>query len=909
MTDITKLLRTLLEEELPEPPVTDEEESSATSKNVRQFYTAIKNQGLSDKTLLSFQDDWNTIKSHAQIIATTIEQYRAKWNIPSDLTGEDLTNQVANSLVRLKLYFYLAMGLFQDQIMAQAQKNMTGQLNAAILGAKLRKPTPKAIKTIQAIFMNLPDDLKQIALDKDDLLSNAITASTKEESFILNTIEKIFLKEDLSSLIADDQDAAMDVLFDKAFVKFLRTFLFANVKDLPNIDEDIYLHFSNPSKINTDIRDVKLRVAGIKKNRGEFDTKGDLYSKYEPISGDADSQVINDLSNIQDPTEVPQSSNPDSLSAVTYDPKNAKEAADKEIIFTHSNLLLKYFNTPNWASLVAEELERLRRNPGSKITYFNNKELKFETKELLSILFDDTDEYLADTVGPASLLTFDVLTNVADTLVSVTGEAVPVTPEILATVSEGLLRSAQDRSTDWFNISDLPSRYKEEIRQYLKLENIPSFNVANTALKGNSPKEKYLDMLQRELLTTQDGARKRDLQVYIAKIQASENPTHIDALAKLAGIAGSSMSNIKQTSATVATPSSDEDKKLAKKVGDTLYDKFAVFLPGTTSKAFEYSGRTYSTRPELASLILTLSPEELNTLWTNIQNGSIPMNDRNKSSFMSQTGASGQTSINGLTAAMTGLLKNKGGITEAIATKPVVERPEELLRKAYIAFFTKEATPILQSTLVILKKLSTFLIAMIRLFEAYNKYLNRSNKSLEFSLSNEEILEIDDLQSFFTSGPNKKNFAADLLLDQLRNGLINETAVTNIINAFEANVNNPAYTNPIVDPIMQDAFVRLRDWLVNDVDPKEEFGFRHALAMFEKQGKIDLLQNLLYKLRNHLNGMLSQSSRDGSVGTMSKKRLMDEIIRGTYGTPLAQKEAPDGSGAELKSIPFADDED
>jgi DNA-binding ferritin-like protein (Dps family) len=897
MTDLLKIIQVALNESEKEA------ETSSAGVNIKPVYDAIKAANITDRQLLSFRDGWDTIQQQARTMADIIQQFRPKYGIQSDLTGDDLVEQMAQSLVRLKLYFYLAMDLYQYQM------DRYGGIRADSLGASLRKPKDK---NLIDMFKQLPDEFKRIVLEKDDILSNALMVDF-EESVILKEILKLVedVNTDISSLIADDQNTAMDILFNEAFNKFIRAFLFANVKDLAKIDEDIYLRFSNPSKINTRLRDIKLKAQGVKKVRGENDTKSDLYTKYEPVTGEGRGEIVNDLSNLPEPAEAdPQLTNPDLLDAITYEPKNKKEEKDKEVIFSHSNLLLKYFNTPNWASIAAELLERLMINPGSKIKVFNTADLKFEDKNFLKMALDDTDTYLEDTVVRASLLTFELLSNTADLLITITGEPVEINEEVLGKVRAALIQSTEERSTQWFKIRDLPSRYKEELRQALKLDTIPSFIVStNNALKGNTVKEKILDLLRREMLTA-DQARKNDLADIIREIEKTEDQVRIEGLAKIAKIKPQTLSNIlgnTRPENAVATPTiaSPEEKKLAKKIGDTLYDKFGVFIPNSVNKAFEYNGRAYVGRPEIAAFVSTMSPENLNKLWQDIKSGAITMSDKNNTPFMNQTGGPGQASINSFTAAIKELLKLRGVMTEAVAVK---EDPSLDLENAYIAFFTQQAAPILQHTLVELKKLSSFLVAMVRLFNAYNNYLARGSnaKHKYMALSNEELEEIEDLQDFFVSGPNKHNFAGNQLVDDLRNIRIDEVMVSRIVNAYEANKDNPAYTSPINDPEMQTAFRLFKEWVMAVFSGDTKTTFERAFDKYEQTGNINMLREVLSKNKNEIEARLKDSGYGFGTGYMSKLRIMNEIIRGTFGTPFAgKKEAPVETGATQKVNPLS----
>jgi hypothetical protein len=899
MMNLSKIIKITLNEADEQPA------ASSAGINVRPVYDAVKLAGITDKQILSFQDGWPVIQQQAKVIADIIEQFRPKYNIQSDLVGEDLANQIAQSLVRLKLYFYLAMDLYQYQL------DKYGTIRNDALGAVLRKPKDKYLVDM---FKQLPDEFKKIVLEKDDILSNALMVNF-EESIILKEILKLTedVNTDLSSLIADDQHSAMDILFGEAFNKFIRAFLFANVQDLPKIDEDIYLRFSNPSKVNTRLRDIRLKAQGVKKTRGETDTKSDLYTKYEPVTGEGTGEVINDLENLPQPDEAaPYIADPDILDTLVYEPKSEKEQKDKEIIFSHGNILLKYFNTPNWASIAAELLERLMINPGSKIRSFNTVDLKFEDKEFLKMMLDDTDVYLEDTTVRASLLTFDILSNTAELLITLTGEPVEITEDILGKVKVALLQSTTERNTPWFKIKDLPSRYKEEIRQTLKLDSIPSFNVStNTILKGNTFKDKVLDLLQRELLTAEP-SRKNDLIDIIKEIEKTEDPVRIEGLAKIAKIKPQTISNLLGVTKSDEVPSTEpqkvsgpEEKKLAKKIGDTLYDKFGIFIPNSVNKAFEYNGRAYVGRPEIAAFISTMSPENLNRLWQDIQSGAIPMSDKNNTPFMSQTGASGQASITGFSNAMKELLKLRGVITEAVTVK---EDPSLDLENAYITFFAHQAAPILQQTLVELKKLSSFLVAMVRLFNAYNNYKARGEdaKHKYMALSNEELEEIEDLQDFFVSGPNKQNFAGNKLVDDLRNVRIDEVLISKIVNAYEANKDNPAYTSPINDPQMQTAFNHFKEWITSVFSGPLKTTFEQAFNKYEQTGNIGLLRDALASNKNEIEARLKSSNYGSETGYMSKMRLMNEIIRGTFGTPFAgKKEAPVETGATQKVNPLS----
>jgi hypothetical protein len=890
MTDLLKLIHKTL----------NEADENPVKANLAPVYAAVKEAGITDKHLMSFQDGLDTIRSQSEQIAAVIEKFRPIFNVQSDLTGEDLVNQITESLVRFKLYFYLAMDLYQFQM------TKYGAIKAPALGASLRNPKDKQLTSM---FNQLPDEFKVMVLSKDDILSKAIMR-TFGESIILNQILKLVedRSTDLSSLIADDQNTAMDILFDEAFNKFIRAFFFANVSDLPTIDENIYLRFSNPSKVLTRLRDQQLKVSGTKKTRDENDTQSDKKTLYTPVTGEGQNEVENDLASIpvKDEDSTVHIDNPDALQAINYVPKNEKEVRDKEVIFSHSNLLLKYFNTPNWASIAAELLERLMTNPGSKVKYFNTVDLKFEDKALLQLMLDDTDVYLEDTVVRASLLTFDALSSTADILVTLTGEPVEINEEILGKVQAALVSVTTERGTPWFNIKDMPPRYKEEIRQFLKLDTIPSFNVSTTTtLTGNTFKDKVLDLLRREALSA-EGSRKNDLTTIITEVEKTENEARIDALAKLAGIGGLSLRNLAVVTGANELPKtqSADEKKLAKKIGDTIYDKFATYLPGTTNKVFEYNGRGYVTRPEVTALILTMSNENLSKLWQDIQDGSIVMS--NGTSFMSQTGASGQASIKGLTNAVNDLLKLRGVITESV--EPVKANSSLDLENAYTTFFVHQAAPILQQTLVELKKLSSFLVAMIRLFNAYNNYLARGEnaKHKYMSLSNEELEEIEDLQDFFVNGPNKHNFAGNQLVDDLRNIRIDEVMVSKIVNAYEANKDNPAYTSPINDPTMQTAFNKFKEWLMSIFGGSTKTAFDQAFNKYEQTGNIGLLREILVKNRQEIEARLKDANYGSETGYMSKLRLMNEIIRGTFGTPFAgKKEAPAETGATQKINPLS----
>lgn len=880
------------------------ENSGEISSRRDSLYAAIKESGISGKTVFNLEDGLSQIREQAAIIGKHIEEFRASQNVVRNLSGDDLVTALANSIVRLKLYFWYTLGIYQEKV------HHTGKLDAQTTMGALWKPNRYQLGDLRSIFAQMPDDFKQIVFSKNDFLTQHLRIA---ESTISKTINKLLEAEGFQSsetmdLDSNTEDFAINYLFSYAFQMLVKQYSDASLADIDKIDERIFKYFSNPFHVNTAIRTAKDVAMGKTKMQVNPDTgkrervlnPARARGIIEPKVSDGDNEITNAIDQtVQDPSDAPISNATiDNLDLVTHSGETSKEAHDRPLIFSSDNFLIKYFNTLNYMSILGELLSRWSVNPGSKITYFNHNSLEMSETALLSLLFNDSDTYVDNTAVPLATLATDMLAESAELLVNITGQPISINENTISALStmlaggDGVTGLADKHGLSWFKIKGLPGRQKEYLRRYLKIEELPEFSVNDTAvLAGNSVKEKLIDRLKKEMLVP--GAKTEVLKQIIAKMHLTDNPTELERLASIAGLSGYSIKNIRNLSPDAAehkeklAQTKSNDAELSKRVAASLYDKFAVFADGSMDKVFFYGGTTYN-KKQLPAFVASLSGEELTKLWSDIKSGTLLTALNVPFMSLVSTGP-GKKAVEALTANIEALLANKGGLTEGVITEGAVENASAILEAKYVEFFATEIAPILQQVLVEVKKLGPFLVSMIRLFEMYDEYLTKT-KHKDSNLSNEELDEIEDLINFFKTGPNSQNFAAHKLRNQLRRELLPESVVTNIANAFEANKDNSLLVTPTADPVLRESLPSLKNWILTHFDTTGEYGFENAFLHLEKTGDVGRLRELLYANRDALSRVLYG-------GKLSK--LVTEIIRGTYGSNNIQQKAPVETGADF----------
>lgn len=882
----------------------DESENTGEISGRRDaLYTALEADGITGKALFNLEDGLPQIQTHAKRIALRIEEFRDAKKVVRDLSGDDLVSAIVDSIVRVKLYFWYTIGIYQEKV------HLTGKLDSQTTMGALWKPNRSQLSDLKAIFSALPNEFKTIVFNKTDFLTSYLSI---KESKILSTLYGITEAEGFQSSATMDLDSnaenfAIDYLFDYAFQIFIKEYSNASIKDLPKIDETIFKHFSNPFHVNNVLRSAKDRAMG--KTKMELDPETGKMKRVlnpklsrgvvEPKLSDGDTEISNAIDQtIQDPAEAPISdATIDNLDIMTHSGETEKEAKDRPILFSSNNFLLKYFSNMSYLSIAGELLNRWSEVPGDKITFFDHSSLEMREIPLLTLLFNSSNSYVTDTAVPVSVLSVDVISESADFLVSLTGEPIPIDDSVLNGLNNMFLGDSSitaRHNLPWFQIKTLPGRYKEYLRTYLKLSTLPEFAINDSAtLVGNSVKEKLIDRLKRQLLIP--GTDQAKLKQIIASMHVTENPIELERLAMLAGLSGATIKNIR-----VSAPDSSEhaqalalhktsDMELSKKVAASLYDKFSILSKDTLDKLFYYNGNEIN-KKQLPTFVASMSKQELSSLWDDIKSGALQTSMGVPFLSLASTGP-GKKAVDTLTANIEALLKTKGSLSEGILVEGAIETASDILQEEYVKFFVAQIAPILQKIVIDLKKLGSFLVSMIKLFEKYSAYqkdVNQKHKNTR--MTNEELDEIEELLSFFSSASNNTLFTAHFLRNQLRRELLDSNTVAKIANAFEANKNNRELITPTADPVLGAALPKLKNWLLTYFDKHNEYGFLAAFEHLEKTGDISKLRDLLYKNRDALGSLLS----GGSIAKLTK-----EIMRGTYGSEKQEK-APVETGADIQ---------
>lgn len=889
----------------------DAESITASRKNgvkyeLRPLYNALREAGFSGASIFEFQQTLPEIQSKAKQIAEKIEEFRASVNPPivSDLTGEGLANEIANSIVRVSIYFWFTYQIFQDSI------RFSGKLNAQQATKFLKSDTSSYAKTVKAIVDSLPADLKEIVFSKSDKLTALARAGAKLESVIRNTIALVEAEDpalpgkhsiDLDSV---NDELAIDYLYNFAFTKFISAYTQANVKNLSTIDENIFKWFADPYTINGRIAQAKKRASVVATDEVNPET-GKPVEKVvrgvvEPKSFDGEDEEANALDKIlPDKTEDPYS--PEQVEVANAQ-SNTKDA-QASFIFENDNFLIKYFNTYNFTSLVGEILDQLSNPEAAKLVYFDVPRREMVETDLFTFLKNQSDSFVDRIPVTVPVLTLDILTKTANLLITLPGEPIALTPEVYGQVAGVLVSTATETQKPWFSIKELPGRYKEYLRQYLKLDNLPNFEVnAGATLQGTTAKERIIDALKRDLLTA-DPSRVEVIKKVLSQLELTNDPVKINELAISAGLSRKSIENINRNDkehgeaiAAARKGAKGEELELSKKIALALADKFAKFLDKTDpDKTLVYGGQSYP-RKQLLNFVSSLSAEQLSSLWRDIETGSLPTAMGTPFMSLNNT-APGQKAIASLSSNIEKLINLKLGMTESVGVE--VNTVSDVLEHAYIDFFSKQATPSLQKALLDIKKLGRFLVTVIKLFEMYSEY-NKKGATVPhkyLNLTNEDLEQIEDLQTFFITGKNAKAYTAHGLRSDLRNSIIQPHLIERIIQAFNAKKDDPTLFSISNDPFIIDAFPKVADWLMTTIDPRGEFGFEKAINHFEKTEDINPLRILLHRHLDSIRSILQKGHSSSSI-----LKAIEEIVRGT-GSAVAKKEkAPEEPSAFINPL-------
>ncbi len=171
-SDILNILVSLVEEEAKTPPEASVEPAKADRATalINAVHSRIKSSDI-----ISFKTPFSEIKQQAGIIAQEIEKYRSVNGITSDLTGPDLIDEIAISILRLKVLYAYSVYIYQNVLSIGNLKNTWGK----VIWAKLHYPNIKELIAFNSIYEGLPQEYKLVidSVKRKDILSDLIEQS------------------------------------------------------------------------------------------------------------------------------------------------------------------------------------------------------------------------------------------------------------------------------------------------------------------------------------------------------------------------------------------------------------------------------------------------------------------------------------------------------------------------------------------------------------------------------------------------------------------------------------------------------------------------------------------------------------------------------------------------------------
>ena len=182
-----------------ETQVTAEAEATGGTVSFSGLYNAAAKAGLSINSL-SIPGTKEEAITVANKIIPVLEEFRKSAKFSTQvkkaynvditkvkfLDGSELVEAIADSILRCKLYFYFAFGVYQT-VNLEPLQNKTGAapnfLPKAFITHELYGPPTHSnnLKDLHDIYLSLPDDVKRIITNKKDLLTHLLSLELYKE--------------------------------------------------------------------------------------------------------------------------------------------------------------------------------------------------------------------------------------------------------------------------------------------------------------------------------------------------------------------------------------------------------------------------------------------------------------------------------------------------------------------------------------------------------------------------------------------------------------------------------------------------------------------------------------------------------------------------------------------------------
>lgn len=752
------------------------------------------------------------IKEQAGIIAKEIEAFRAKNNIQSDLIGPELIDNIAISIVRSKIYYWLSFFTYHKFV------NLQTDVPNAVIWGKMLNPNAKELADMEDFFSAIPKEYLDIILSKNDILTKLIkksegakdeflaqmssdkktskpkaaTGKTKlkkskivsdaagalakklpskdmtnmKESMIASIISIFFEaveKEDDKQRLAHLSDKegleGFDVVLPQRLLSsIVSRYAFANKKDINTIDDNIFFHFAAPSGVKQDIWAPKASALGIK-SKVEKDPETGKQVRVDDPNALVQGGIARELDTNDEGVATNRTyfeAEPEATSQQTEEEIMAKSQvseADKAREKAFTEAAPKIFTQSNLA-----------------INYFNNKNFAaivcqlletWKTNESYALTYIDNETHRL--VSRSLSLFFREYSKyyIEDVWTSTPAEAFEILSEGLDILLSpvGAKRPISDevvsRLIKKFQII-LPQAFDLSILSGIQKTEVAralgvsgSFDLTNKT-QATDFKSLVINKIQAALASEQDIEKQKVLRNAL-EVVSNTDPTDTETITKVADLVLSQ--NILTRVKNKANIQSDDRvagiAASSDVLGKLIFDNLSTWDPINKVKTFKFNDVLYSDAYSLAKAMANMSKQDIEFLNSEIQNGTYGVPTKGQLiPFYQLKGGPAKKNQDKMTANFNTLLSLKE--SRLVEDVDPTNDLNTILTNTYIKTFVTASAPILQEWEVIIKRVPIFLINVSTLLKKYAEFLKErgSEKTLNFGSLTKE--QQKEIEAFIT---------------------------------------------------------------------------------------------------------------------------------------------------------------
>lgn len=858
-SDITRILKRIIESDQPLPPeATDDslikaseaeieaesqEDSGEAQTTTRRATFAIRRakEQINLDALVALDTPLAETQKQAGLIANIIDAFRVDRNIKSDLIGPELIDNIAISIVRLKVYYWLSYFIYHKL----SDYQDTVPLNV-VLG-KLLNPNLKELAALEPFFTSLPPEYLDILSSRKDRLTEimknaegsgeeylkAITPEdtkrkkkkqTKESMIykVLATIVEVAEPEESASghsAIRDREEFGEFARYlpNRLLSGLVSKYVFATKNDLKLIDFKIYLYFANPKGLRDNIIRDKNILTGSKSKVVRDPETGKKIRVDDP-----NAPVQNVSTGVEDIDPEKNAPNPDLEQNQAFEmptttgvdavrEKAFSDAAPK--IFNGNNIAIQYFNNKNFAAIVSQLLDLWKAEPKYNIQYLDAQTNALVTRSLSSFFREYGQYFIEDAPVATSAEAFEMLSEAMDVLISPSGEKLQITDATIVKIKK-LFQALLPKA---FDFSTLPVAAKNELSKHLGLT-----TTFDARVHKRTEDAGFKDLITNKIKIALDSERDTERQKVLKNALdalVSVEPDNIDLISKIADAVLSQ--NVIVRAKNKAEDVSQDDKmagiaSAADTLGSLIFSQLASFDPVNKVRSFRFNDVLYSDAHSLAKAIAQMPKSDIEFLYSEIQNGvyGVPMKGQ-LVPFYQLKGGPAKKNQDKMTA-------NFNTLTSLKESRLVedVEDPTLALLNSYTDMISKMSSPILQEWELIIKKVPLFLMNVSVNLKKYAEYLKNpaSETTLGYGkLTSEQLSEIQKFIMFVVGKDGANGNTLKAFNEDLRLLILDPSKVQKLTTFFVSILKEPTsiFFKPVRADFIMSSYSLLTNWLLS----------------------------------------------------------------------------------------------